>query len=62
MSKQTTPIRRGRRFRAEPRAIGGRAPVGVGLRSATDAFLRLREAVALFALFYNSATHKTFKR
>ena len=40
---------RARRFRAERRAIGGRAPVGGGARSATDAFLCWREAVERFA-------------
>lgn len=37
MSKRTTILRRGRRFQAERRAIGGWAPVGDGARPATDA-------------------------
>ena len=37
MSKRATILRRGRRFRAERRSIGGRAPVQGGLRSAMNA-------------------------
>ena len=49
MSKRTASLRRGRRFRAERRAIGRRAPVGGGARAATDALLCWREAVGRLA-------------
>lgn len=48
MSKRTTIIRRGRRFRAERRALCGSALVRGGALSATDAFLCWREAVGRF--------------
>lgn len=49
MSKRATYLRRGRQFRAERRAIGERAPIRGGARSATDALLCWREEGGRFA-------------
>lgn len=49
MSKRATYLRRGRRFRAERRVLGGQAPIRGGARSATDAILCWQETVGRFA-------------